>query len=182
MVKGPQTWVTGLSLNSLQFLWPFNWRNITSFRPCECFFWIPLHLIFVCFCVQASNFGAPLLLILWKTAFGLLKLLCPHEQRAGSAWVFVSPQATLKQWLMLDGEYKTPAPLSLVRTFWGIIYTLRISFWDKLNLLIQFLSLSYPAFSNSLIVFPGDNSLISHLYVIVCHWICFWGTQLLNTL
>lgn len=83
---------------------------------------------------------------------------------------------------LLDGEYKTPAPLSLLRTFWGVIYTLRISFRNKLNLLIQFLSLSYPAFSNSLIVFPGDNSLISHLYVIVCHWICFWGTQLLNTL
>ena len=43
-------------------------------------------------------------------------------------------QATLKQWLMLEGEYKTPAPLSLVRTFWGIIYTLRISFWNKLKL------------------------------------------------
>lgn len=138
--------------------------------------------VFVSVCIPSN-----MVCLYFQFFFGKLPLglLCPHEQRARSAWVFMSPQTTFRQWLMFEREYETPAPLTLVRTFWDIIYNPKISFWNKLKLpkicpFVWFLPLSCPASSSSLIVSPGNTSLINYLYSTPCHWICFWGTQLLK--
>lgn len=105
--------------------------------------------IFVSVCIPSTMVCLYFWFFFGKLPLGLL---CPHEQRTTSAWVFMSPQVTYRQWLMFETEY---APLSIVRTFWDLIYNPKISFWNKIKLpkicsFVRFLPLSCPAFSNSL--------------------------------